>query len=238
MAGHSKWHNIKHKKAASDAKKAKIYTKLIKEITVTARTGGGDPTINPHLRTLLDKARKVNMPQDNATRAIKRGTGELPGVNYEAHQYEGYGPNGIAVIVDVLTDNKNRAVAEIRSVFSRKGGSIAENGAVSWMFERLGVVRGSSDTATENSLLEALIDYEIATIEKDETLWTITCTLKSLSEIKEALKKINFSIETAEPEWVAKATLEIPEEKQKAAIDFLHAVEDLDDVQNIYTNLA
>ena len=238
MAGHSKWHNIKHKKAASDAKKAKVFTKIIKEITVAARTGGGDPAKNPTLRTLLEKARSVNMPQDNAQRAIKRGTGELPGVNYEAHQYEGYGPAGIALIIDVLTDNKNRAIAEVRSVFSRKGGSVAESGAVSWMFERLGVIHGTSPL-TEDELLEALIEYDINNLESsDNNHWTITCSIQSLADVKETLKSLNFTIEEAEPEWVAKETMELPEDKQEKAVELLQAIEELDDVQNVYTNLA
>jgi YebC/PmpR family DNA-binding regulatory protein len=238
MAGHSKWKNIKHKKAASDAKKAKVYTKIIKEITVSARTGGGDPAKNPTLRTLLEKARAANMPLENAQRAIKRGTGELPGVNYEAHQYEGYGPNGIAIIVDVLTDNKNRAVAEVRSIFTRQGGSLAENGAVSWMFERLGVICAQNAKATEESILESLIDYEITNITQSDDTWTITCDVQALNEVKTALNDLNFTIESAEPEWVAKTPMDLEEDKQEAAIDFLHAVEELDDVQNVYTNLA
>lgn len=238
MAGHSKWHNIKHKKAASDAKKAKVFTKLIKEITVAARMGGGDPAQNPTLRTLLEKGKKVNMPQDNAIRAIKKGTGELPGVSYEAHQYEGYGPNGIAVIVDVLTDNKNRAVANIRSTFTRKGGSLAEGGAVKWMFERLGVIHGTSDM-NEDDLLENLLEYDVKTIEKgDDNHYIISCDIQALEEVKQALESLNFTVEEAEPEWVAKEKLELPDDKQDAAVEFLQAVEDLDDVQNIYTNLG
>lgn len=238
MAGHSKWHNIKHKKAASDAKKAKAFTKIIKEITVSARTGGGDPASNPTLRGLLEKARSVNMPQENAQRAIKRGTGELPGVNYEAHQYEGYGPAGIAVIVDVLTDNKNRAIAELRSVFTRKGGSVAESGAVSWMFERLGVIHGTSSTLSEDVLLETLIEHDIKNIEQNDDHWTITCSIQALTDVKETLQNMDFIIEDAEPEWVAKDPMELSEDKQDQAVEFLQAIEELDDVQNVYTNLA
>lgn len=248
MAGHSKWKNIKHKKAASDAQKAKVYTKLIKDITVTARAGGGDVANNPHLRMLLEKARKANMPQENAIRAIKKGTGELPGVQYELHQYEGYGPGGIAVIVEVLTENKNRGIAEVRAVFSRKGGSIAETGAVNWMFERKGVVRGkqaagSKIALTEDVLLEALIDYSVSDIAQDtndagETIWTITADPKDLEKVKDALQKLNFDIDEAELEWVAKESMELPEAKQEAAIEFLEALEELEDVQNVYSNLA
>lgn len=238
MSGHSKWKTIKHKKAVTDSRKAKVYTKLIKDITFAARNGG-DPNHNPALRLLLEKARKANMPSDNALRAIKKGTGELPGVNYEAHQYEGYGPNGIAVIVDVLTDNKNRAIGEVRTVFSRKGGAIAENGAVSWMFERKGLIHGKGEQLTEDKLLEALLDYDVSTIEQnDMTNWTITCATHDLEPVKETLQKMKVAIEDAEPAWVAKTTVELPTEKEEQAVDFLEALEDLEDVQNVYTNLA
>jgi YebC/PmpR family DNA-binding regulatory protein len=158
MSGHSKWATIKRKKAAVDAKRGKEFTKLIKEITVAAR-GGGDPAGNPRLRLLMDKAKEINMPLDNVSRAIKRGTGEMPGVSYEEQMYEGYGPHGIAVVLETLTDNKNRTVAEIRRLFSSQGGSLAESGAVSWMFTRLGVVEVSG-AQSEDQLLELLLDYE------------------------------------------------------------------------------
>lgn len=238
MAGHSKWKNIKRQKAVTDAQKAKVYTKLIKDITVAARTGGGNPANNPHLRMLLEKARKANMPNENATRAIKKGTGELPGVQYEAHQYEGYGPGGIAVIVEVLTENKNRAIAETRAVFTRKGGSIGETGSVNWMFERKGVVRGTGTNITEDLLLEALLECNVSDIEKEDNSWIITSDPQDLECVKEALGKLTFTIEEAELEWIAKNNMELPEEKQEAAIEFLQALEDLEDVQNVYSNLA
>lgn len=237
MAGHSKWKNIKRKKAVTDAHKAKVYTKLIKDITVAARSGGGEPANNPHLRMLLEKARKSNMPHENALRAIKKGTGELPGVQYESHQYEGYGPGGIAVIVEVLTENKNRAIAETRAVFTRKGGSLGETGSVNWMFERKGVVR-CKGTSSEDALLEALIDYNVADISHDEELWTITCDPHDLEVVKEMLSNMRMSLEEAELEWVAKNNVEVPEEKQEQAVDFLSSLEDLEDVQHVYTNLA
>lgn len=238
MSGHSKWKTIKHKKAAEDAKRSKVFTKIIKEITVAARTGGGDPAHNPALRTLLEKAKAVNMPQDNATRAIKKGTGELPGTTYEHHQYEGYGPAGIAVIVDVLTDNKNRAVSEVRSLFTRKGGSLAEAGAVSWMFERAGVVRGKSTKLTEDTILEALLDFNISAIEQDEDEWTITCDTHDLEKVKNALKDYGLEIEEGDVEMVAKTKHDVPKDQENLAYDFLSALDDLDDVQNIYTNIA
>ena len=154
MAGHSKWSTIKHKKAKEDAKRGKKFTKLIKEITVAAREGGGDPDDNPRLRLHLEKAKEINMPQENSMRAIKRGTGELPGVNYEQYLYEGYGPGSCAVIIDMLTDNKNRAISTVRSFFHKQGATLAESGAVSWMFDKLGVIRVPADSVSEDTLLE------------------------------------------------------------------------------------
>lgn len=237
MAGHSKWKNIKRKKEAADSQKAKVYTKILKDITVSARANGGDPAHNPHLRMLLDKARKANMPQENAIRAIKKGTGELPGVIYERHQYEGYGPGGIAVILEVLTDNKNRAIAETRTVFTRKGGSIGETGAVNWMFERKGVIHGTS-ALNEGQLLELLLDFDVSDIEQEDGVWTIICSPQDLEPIKNELQKHHFSIDESELEWVAKEEVHIPKDKQEAAVEFLQALEDLEDVQNVYSNLA
>jgi len=238
MAGHSKWKTIKHKKAAADAKRGKEFTKLIKEITVAARDGGGDPSGNPRLRTLLDKAKKINMPQDNVSRAIKKGTGQLPGQQYEAFRYEGYGPGGIAVMVDVLTDNKNKAVAEVRHMFSKKGGNIAETGAVSWMFERLGAIRISESKLSEDELLEKLIEHDIQDITKEDNVTTVLCEPKALSEISNAISDAGCTIDEAEVEWIAKTPLTLSTEEEKKAIEFLDAIEELDDVQNVYTNLG
>jgi YebC/PmpR family DNA-binding regulatory protein len=239
MAGHSKWKQIKHKKAILDSKRAQQFTKLIKEISVAARVGGGDPSGNPRLRFLLEKARDVNMPLDNALRAIKKGTGELPGVQYEPYQYEGYGPGGIAVIVDVLTDNKNKAIADLRHTFSRKGGHVAENGAVSWMFERLGVITTQPSTFSEDKLMEQLLEYDIKDINRQEdTSYTITSDPRALEEVKQALIQLGFKIQESELEWVPKNTLALTEESEEKAVDFLQAIEELEDVQNVYANLA
>lgn len=238
MAGHSKWKQIKHKKAITDAKKSKSFTKLIKEITVAARLGGGDPNNNARLRFLLDKGKELNMPQDNALRAIKKGTGELPGAQYEALTYEGYGPGNIAVIVDVLTDNKNKAIAELRHAFSRSGGRIAETGSVSWMFEQMGVINLEEPHLTEDDLLEQLIEYPVNDIEHNDTTWTIYCMPKALEDVKQALIKKGLKIADAEIEWVSKSTIDLSGDAEEKAIDFLQTVEDLDDVQHTYTNLA
>lgn len=237
MAGHSKWANIRHKKGREDAKRGKAFTKLIKEITVAARSGGGDPDHNPRLRQLVEKAKEINMPKDNADRAIKKGTGELPGVHYEAIQYEGYGPNGIAVLVETLTDNKNRTVADLRKLFSNKGGSLGESGSVSWMFEHRGVVRAQNDNITEDELLENLIDFDIVDIVKDENLFSVICEVKSLEGVKKAVADLGFKVESADLEWVPKTTTSLPTDQAEKAYEFLGLLDDHDDVQNVFTNL-
>ncbi|MCL5875218.1 MAG: YebC/PmpR family DNA-binding transcriptional regulator [Candidatus Dependentiae bacterium] len=237
MAGHSKWKQIKHKKALLDAKKGKQFTKLIKEISIAARMGGGDPTGNPRLRLLLEKGKEINMPQENAVRAIKKGTGELPGQQYEAYTYEGYGPGNIAVIVDVLTDNKNKAIAEMRHVFTRNGGRIAENGSVSWMFEKAGVVEIQDNGISEDTLLEQLLDYDVKDIKREENTITITCEPKSLEDVKQALHAQGLKVLEAELEWIPKNTVALSTEQEDRAVEFLNALEELEDVQNVYTNL-
>lgn len=238
MAGHSKWSQIKHKKALLDSKRGKRFTKLIKEITVSARLGGGDPAGNPRLRLLLEKAKEINMPQENSVRAIKRGTGELPGVSYESYMYEGYGPGNFAVLVEVLTDNKNRAIAELRALFSRRGAILAENGAVSWMFDKLGVIRMAQQGMSEDQLMEILLEHEVKDITLDDATFTITTDPKALDEVKQALTTLGLKTESAELEWVARDTMALNPETEQKAYEFLDALEELDDVQNVYTNLA
>ncbi|UNE35477.1 YebC/PmpR family DNA-binding transcriptional regulator [Vermiphilus pyriformis] len=237
MSGHNKWSQIKHKKAKEDSKRGKAFTKLIKEITIAARTGGGDPAGNPRLRLLVEKAKEINMPLDNTMRAIKRGTGELPGVNYEAMNYEGYGPHGIAVLIETLTDNKNRTIAEIRHLFSSFGGNVAESGAVGWMFERMGVIHAHG-SLSEDELLDNLLAYDIRDIKKNDDEIVIYTDIKSLESVKEALKKLSVTIENAEIESVAQNTTHLPEAQAEKAYEFLSELEDHDDVQNVYTNLA
>ncbi|HVW98891.1 MAG TPA: YebC/PmpR family DNA-binding transcriptional regulator [Candidatus Babeliaceae bacterium] len=239
MAGHSKWKQIKHKKAIADSKRAQKFTKLIKEISVAARVGGGDPNGNPRLRFLLEKARDINMPLENSMRAIKKGTGELPGAQYEAYQYEGYGPGGIAVIIDVLTDNKNKAIAELRHVFSRKGGHVAESGAVSWMFERMGVIRTEPTSLSEDKLIEQLMKYDIKDISReDDNSYEIICDPRSLDDVKQAAANMGLKVTESELEWVPKTAISLSEESEEKAVDFLQAIEELEDVQNVYANLA
>jgi YebC/PmpR family DNA-binding regulatory protein len=236
MAGHSKWANIKHKKSKEDAKRGQTFTKIIKEITVCAKAGG-IPENNPQLRQLIEKAKEANMPGENITRAIKKGLGELPGVSYEAISYEGYGPGGTAVIIEALTDNKNRTVADLRHIFSRHNGNLAETGAVNWMFEKFGVIRGAIAKKTEDDLLEALMDYDINDISIHDGITTVTVAMHALFEVKDALIKLGMKVEHAELEWVAKNNLEVDAEIEEKAFAFFEALEDNDDVQNVYSNL-
>lgn len=238
MAGHSKWKQIKHKKAKTDSARGKQFTKLIKEITIAARQGGGDPAGNARLRTLIEKSKEINMPAENTARAIKKGTGELASAAYERYLYEGYGPGSCAVLVDVLTDNKNKAIAEVRQVFKNKGGTIAESNAVSWMFQKLGVIRIKKDAFTEDSLLELLIEHTIHDISLTEDEYTITCDAKEFDQVKQLLKSAGCTFGEADIEWVAKTEITIPQEDEERAYEFLQGLEDLDDVQNVYTNLA
>ena len=234
MSGHSKWANIKHKKAKEDAARGKAFTTLTKEITVCAREAG-DVQGNPRLRTLLEKARHLNMPLDNIKRAIQKGTGELPGLHYEKHAYEGYGPGGIAVIIEMLTDNKNRAIAELRHTFARNSGTIGENGCVSWMFAKKGVIKATGNQS-EDQLLEALFNFDIDEISKDEDLAVITCEIKDLESVKQTVEKTGMKIEAAEIEWVAKNKMTVSADDEEKVMNFLSAIDDLDDVQNVYSN--
>lgn len=238
MSGHSKWATIKRKKAAIDAKRGKAFTKLIKEITVAARVGGGDPNGNPRLRLLIDKAKEINMPQENIMRAIKKGTGELPGAHYEQFTYEGYGPDGIAVIVETLSDNKNRTVGEMRHLFSANGGTLGETGSVNWMFERLGAINAEHQSLDEDAVLELLLNFDIKDIKKDGTWFTIYCEPKSLEAIKQVLINNGFKIDSAQLEWVPKTTISLSASQAEKDYEFLEELDDHDDVQNVYSNLA
>ncbi len=236
MSGHSKWATIKRKKAAIDSKRGKEFTKIIKEITVAAKQGGGDPSANPRLRTLLDKAKESNMPLENVNRAIKRGTGELPGINYEEQTYEGYGPHGIAVMVEALTDNKNRTVAELRRLFSSNGGNLAEAGAVGWMFKQMGVVRIPGNI-NEDTLLEALLDFDIRDLTVDADGCTLTVDPRALEKVKQKIQELGLKPETAQAELVAQNTIDLTDQQAEKAYDFLSELDEYDDVQNVYTNL-
>lgn len=239
MSGHSKWSTIKHKKAKEDAKRGKIFTRLIRELTVAARDGGGDPNSNSRLRMIIDKAKAANMPQDNIVRAIKKGTGEIEGVQYEEVRYEGYGPNGIAVIVETLSDNKKRTVAAVRHIFSKMGGNLAETGSVSWMFEHKGVIRVSAAGLSEDELLEKLLDYNVEDVVVIDGVASIMCAMGDLEEVKKGVEKEGLKVESADIEWVAKDKITPESDDQEAKIyKFLEALEEIDDVQNVYANVA
>jgi len=240
MSGHNKWSQIKHKKAKEDAKKGKAFTRLTKEITMVARTGGGDPAHNAHLRLLLEKAREVNMPLENSQRAIKRGTGELPGVSYEAITYEGYGPEGIAVIVEALTDNKNRTVADMRRMFTSHGGRLAETGSVNWMFEKKGVVSGTMSNISEDGILEQLIDADLTIddVQVDGSFVSVVCEPKDLMKTKHIIENLQVAIDDAAIAWVAKGKVNLSDDIAQKAYEFLEELDNHDDVQNVYTNLA
>ena len=219
MSGHSHWATIKRKKEKEDAKRGQAFTKVIKEITVAAKAGGGDTNANPRLRLLVEKAREINMPIDNINRAIKRGTGELPGVSYEAMTYEGYGPYGIAVIVDTLSDNKNRIVSELRHIFTGKGGNLGESGSVAWMFEKMGVV-DVSGTINEDLLLEKLIDYDIKDVKQDGTFFSIYCDPKSVEAVKQTVSSLGLKVEKAEVERSLKIVWHCLKNKHKKHMIF------------------
>ncbi|MGA9530758.1 MAG: YebC/PmpR family DNA-binding transcriptional regulator [Candidatus Babeliales bacterium] len=239
MAGHSKWANIKHKKAREDAKRGKEFTKLSKEITVVARAGGGDPQGNARLRSLIDKAKSINMPLDNVHRAIKKGLGELPGTAYEEIMYEGYGPHGIALILEVLTDNKNRTVNELRKLFSSHQGQLAESGSVSWMFSHKGVITLPPHITTEEALFELLIDHGIEDIVKkhDNTLFIIS-EPKHLEDVKQELVKHHIPIQDLRVEWIPQSSHAVSQKNREQVEHFLEEVEDHDDVNVVYTNVT
>lgn len=238
MSGHSKWATIKRKKALIDAKRGKAFSQLTKEISIAARAGG-DPAANSRLRLLMEKAKEINMPLDNVMRAIKRGTGELPGVHYEEQSYEGYGPHGIALIIAALTDNKNRTVAEFRRLFLQGNGSLGETGSVNWMFSKMGVLRGTAQGKSEDDMLEALIEHDIQNITLDEEgNLVITCDPKSLDEIKKVALQKGVIVESSEIEWVAQNPVTLSQEETDKVYEFLTSLQEHDDVQHVYTNLA
>lgn len=236
MAGHSKWANIKRRKAAVDAKRSKVWTKVIKEIQVAARLGGGDPDANPRLRLAMDKARGVNVPKDSIKRAIDKGTGDSGGDNYEDVTYEGYGPSGVAVIVECMTDNRNRTVGEVRHAFEKFGGNMGNSGSVGWMFNKRGVINVLKESATEDRLMELALEYGAEDIRDDDEVWTIDCDPTVFLEIKEAVEKAGVEIANAEVDNIPDTRIELDEGKAETMFKMLDMLEDLDDVQNVYAN--
>ncbi len=236
MSGHSKWASIRHKKSATDAKRGKVFSRLIKEVTVAARLGGGDPGGNPRLRTAIAAAKAANMPADNVERAIKKGTGELPGVSYEELTLEGYGAGGVAILTQALTDNRNRTVAELRKLFTRNGGNLVEAGAVSWMFEMKGVVLVERGRAEEEVLMELALEAGAEDLKQDENFFEITARPDDFESVKEALTAKGIPLSSAEVTQIPKNTLRLEGGDAKQVLRLMEALEDHDDVQHAYAN--
>ncbi len=236
MSGHSKWSSIKHKKAATDAKRGKIFTKLIKEITVAARMGGGDESANPRLRSAILAAKSENMPKDNIERAIKKGTGELEGVNYEESIYEGYGPGGAAVLVESLTDNKNRTVADIRRIFGKHGGSLGENGCVAWMFDKKGYIVVESQAIDEDSLMEVALEAGAEDIREDDGSFEVISAPGDFEAIKAAIDQASIPYVVAEVTMLPQNTTNLTGKAAEQMVRLVDLLEDCDDVQKVYNN--
>jgi YebC/PmpR family DNA-binding regulatory protein len=238
MSGHSKWAQIKHKKAHTDAKRGKAFTKIVKEVSVAARIGGGDPEGNPRLRTAIEKAKEVNMPHDNIKRAIMKGTGELPGTSYEEYTYEGYGPGGVAVLVEVLTDNKNRTVSEIRHIMTKNGGNMGEAGCVAWMFEKRGYLLVDKDKTDEDGLMTVALDagaLDIKNDPKEDSCEVITAP-EDLAAVKAAVEAAGIQVSLAETTMLPKSYVTLDEKGAEQMVRLTDALEDNEDVQNVYAN--
>ncbi len=237
MSGHSKWASIKHKKGALDAKRGKIFTKIIKEITVAARLGGGDIDSNPRLRTIVLKAKAENMPKDNIERAIKKGTGDLEGVDYVEGTYEGYGPGGVAILIDTLTDNKNRTAADIRSILSKNGGNLGETGCVSYLFQRKGLITFDSSKYTEDEIFETALEAGAEDVSTEDGVIEVITDPEDFNSVLEALQEAGFSTQSAEITKIPDSTITLSDEKTRKALKLIEKIDDHDDVQSVSTNL-
>ena len=237
MSGHSKWHSIRHKKGAVDAKRGKIFSRLIKELMVAARMGGGDPSANPRLRQAIASAKAENMPKDNIERAINRGTGELDGVNYEECIYEGYAPGGVAVLVEVMTDNKNRAAADVRYIFSKQGGNLGEAGCVAWMFDKKGLIVFEQELVDEDKILEVALEAGADDVVTSEDQFEVHADLAVFESVKQAFDDQELQYTMAEITMLPKNTVKIDDESLAAQVlKLMEAIEDSDDVQKVYAN--
>lgn len=236
MSGHSKWATIKHKKGALDAKRGKIFTRLIKEITMAAKSGGGDPEGNPRLRTAIAAAKAENMPADNIKRAVQRGTGELPGATYEEITFEGYGPGGVALLVDVTTDNRNRTVSEIRHAFGKNGGNLGESGSVAWMFHKKGSIVVAKTSAKEDDLMNLVLENGGEDLNDDGENWEITTDPGGYEGVLDAVKKAGIEVAHSEVGMVPQNYIKLEGPAANQMIRLLEAMEDHDDVQNVYSN--
>jgi YebC/PmpR family DNA-binding regulatory protein len=236
MSGHSKWSTIKHKKGATDAKRGKLFTKLIKEITVAARMGGGDPEANPRLRHALNSARSQNMPKDTSDRAVKKGTGELEGVNYEEILYEGYGPGGVAVLVECLTDNRNRTIAEVRHAFGKAGGNVGTDGCVAWMFDKKGLISVSKEESNEDTLMEVALEAGAEDIREETDSFEIITEPTDFDAVKDAVDAAGIQYELAEITMIPQTMTRVEGKEAEQMVKFMEVLDDSDDVQKFYCN--
>ncbi len=235
MSGHNKWSTIKHKKGAADAKRGQVFTKIIKEITVAAKLGGGDPDGNPRLRAAIDKAKSENMPKDNIERAIKKGTGELEGVTYEEISYEGYGPGGVAVLVEVMTDNRNRSVSDIRSIFTKCNGNMGETGCVSWMFDKKGLIVFPK-AVDFDSLFEAALEAGADDVTDEGEQFEVLTDPTTFMDVRDALTKAGFTSDSAEVTMIPQTMVKLEGKQAESMLKLMERLEDNDDVQNVYAN--
>lgn len=236
MSGHSKWHSIKHKKGAADAKRGKIFTRLIREITVSAREGGGDPDMNPRLRKAVADAKAANMPADNIDRAIKRGTGEIEGVSYEEITYEAYGPGGVAILIETMTDNRNRTVAELRHLLSKNNGNLGESGSVAWMFDRKGYLVVPKEQKSEEELFEIAIEAGAEDLKDDESNFEIFTAQEAFEDVKKAIADAGIQPEVAEVSMIPQNYVKLEGSDAESMLKLYDAIDDHDDVQNVYSN--
>ena len=237
MAGHSKWANIKHRKGAADAKRGKIFTRLIKEITVAAKMGGGDPDGNPRLRSAVAAAKSENMPKDNIARAIKKGTGELEGEVYDEILYEGYGPGGVAVLVECMTDNRNRTVADIRHYFAKSNGNLGESGCVAWMFDKKGSIIVNKSTTSEEELMDIALEAGAEDVVEEDDVFQVLTAPEDFDAVRESMEQAGVAMESAEVSMIPKNTVDVTEENvAKSLIKLLDNLEEHDDVQNVHAN--
>jgi YebC/PmpR family DNA-binding regulatory protein len=236
MSGHSKWSSIKHKKGAADARRGRIFTRLIKEITVAARLGGGDPDGNPRLRTAIQAAKAENMPKDNIERAIKKGTGELEGTSYDEVNYEGYGPGGVAMLINCLTDNKNRTVADIKHAFDRHGGNLGEPGCVSWMFEQKGLIIFDKEKVDEEKILDVALESGAEDVKEEETEFEVITAPSDFEKVKNEFDSREMVYTVAEISMIPKNTIKLEGKKAEQMLNLMEAFEDNDDINHVYAN--
>ena len=237
MSGHSKWHTIKHKKGAADAKRGRIFTRIIKELTVAARSGGGDPDSNPRLRTVVAEAKQVNMPADNIKKAIRRGTGEEPGVQYEEVTYEGYGPGGVALIIETMTDNKNRTVGEIRHLLTKYGGDLGQSNSVARMFEKQGYIIIEKAKASEDALMTAALDAGADDLRDDGDNWEVVSAPEAFPTVKDAVEKLGVETASAQVAMLPKNYVSLEGRAAQSMLKLLDLLEDHDDVQHVWSNM-